>query len=162
VAADPPPASFQLDFTGDSAIWNPFEGFESCEDVPQVGRLCLEMEDVVCNGKGSCTGNATFTFTGTLEGTMTGPATGPATGKEPSQPGKPVCTANAGFQTDGMLVAFGMNCSAKINGKMNGPVDATGLFSGNVNAHLCVECAQGHACDSAKGALDHQGNMPTP
>ena len=29
--ADPPPPSFDIDFSGDASIWNPFDDFMACE-----------------------------------------------------------------------------------------------------------------------------------
>src|SRR5262245_11985433 len=75
--ADPPPEQFTVSFDGDAAIWNPFDGFEACESALGA-TLCLELDDVDCNGAGECVGEADFTFTGLLEGFGSGSFEGKA------------------------------------------------------------------------------------
>lgn len=175
--ADPPPASFQLDFDGESSIWNPFDGVEACENMGLTFGLtfdydsstaCLELDDVVCNGKGSCAGTATMTFVGQVEGTLTGPFESSAKCKEQSNPNKPMCSAKLAFDVEGPIrtitMPLGLTCDGEFDGKVNGPVDSTGFFAGWANAKACAQCAGGgrRVCESIREPFDYDVNPPTP
>lgn len=83
--AEPPPSSFDINFSGDAAIWNPFDGFLACESLLGA-TLCLELDNMVCNGKGSCAGDAEFSFSGILGGSTIGPAEAKASCKPSDNP----------------------------------------------------------------------------
>ena len=161
--ADPPPDQFSIDFAGDAAIWNPFDGFEACESVLGA-TLCVSLTDVVCDGKGTCDGDVTWDFSGQLGGVLTGQFTSKAKCKAP-RPGqdKPVCKAQikdcGGVgQVEGFDTTI-ESCSIK------GPVDLGGLYDGWGRARVCIDdvVQVGRTtCDSVSGAFQYDVNPPLP
>jgi hypothetical protein len=160
--ADPPPPSFDIDFSGDSAIWNPFEGFEACESFAGA-TACLELFNVACGGKGTCVGDATFTFSGVLQGSFAGPFASKASCKQSDNPAKPVCkVSNLKAETEGS-VTNGGTCTGKINVNVSGPVDLSGFFDGKGTGKLNLDCgAAGRLRGSERGLFQYTVNPPTP
>lgn len=189
--ADPPPPSFNVDFSGGSAIWNPFEGFTSCDEVEGVGTMCLLLGSVVCNGKGDCAGDTEFVFTGLLdpssgkkkrrprgeppveeppiiaEGSTVGPFDGSISCRETDDFRKPVCDTKISFETADELTVTqsgtGTFCPSTIDGKMDGEIDANHLFTGELDAEVCAFCpGREQICDDVEGLLELPMNPPVP
>lgn len=161
-SADPPPASFDIDFSGDAAIWNPFDDFEACESILGA-TLCLTLSDVECDGKGKCQGDASFAFSGTLDGELTGPFTASAKCKPPKLPGGDVCKAQiSSCDTAGQVSGFEATIDAC---SLKGPVLGNGLFDAFGKARVClvgVVQPGKRTCQSGSGGFSYFVNPPTP
>lgn len=190
--ADPPPPSFSVDFSGASAIWNPFDGFTSCDEVEGVGTMCLLLGSVVCNGKGDCAGDTEFVFTGRLEpssgkkkkkrreepppppeppivaeGSTIGPFDASTACRETNDFRTPVCKTKLRFETVDELTitqsGIGTFCHSAIVGKVDGEIDANGLFTGELDAEVCAYCPdRPQICDDVEGLLELPMNPPVP
>jgi hypothetical protein len=155
---DPPAPSFSIDFSGDSAIWNPFDGFVACESLFGA-TLCLSIDNLACDGRGNCTGESEFDFTGSLSGSTTGSATAKTTCKATGNVNKPVCNAMLRFDTAGVV----SNCDTTIAGNVKGPVDSNGFFSGKGTGKVCLECpGERRQCTPARGSFDYMVRPPSP
>lgn len=172
--ADPPPPIFSVAFDNESAIWDPFADYAPCDDVEDVGRVCLQLGSVVCDGKGNCTGDTEFVFMGAVgksrvEGSTIGPFDGSVKCNETSNVNKPVCNTKLRFETTDMLTAtdtaFGVTriCQGEIDGKVDGPIDHGGFYSGKLNATVCVQCpGEERDCEKVKGSFELSVNPPIP
>src|SRR5262245_18171897 len=165
--ADPPPAQFTVQFDGDAAIWNPFDGFAACETVTDSGltaTLCLELSNVVCDGAGLCTCDAALDLTGDLDGLLTGDCTAKLScAATPDNPTDPVYKAKLAFDAAGSITALGMTCAAEIpRFVVNGPVDSAGFYHGKAKSKVCVDCGGGRACAGAAGDFEYEVNPPIP
>ena len=162
--ADPPPAMLDIDFSGEAAIWNPFEGFDACEEDWEGSELCLSLSGVVCDGKGNCSGDATWDLTGLFTGTLTGTFTARVKCKEPKQAGDDVCIAQIrGCETSGSIDFDGGSVEASISKcRIKGPVDDGGTLAGSGKARICVDSPPGKlTCDTVSGAFVYEVNAPT-
>lgn len=163
--ADPPPAQFTIQFDGDAAIWNPFDGFQACETVTE-GSLttqgCLTLGNVFCDGAGNCSCSAAFELEGDVDGLLTGSCTAKVACTATDDPDKPVCKASLKLNASGSVEV----CDASVaNFVVKGPVDSTGLFHGRGKAKLCVDCgAVGgpRECLGVAGLFEYQVNPPIP
>lgn len=164
--ADPPPASFTVDFTGDASIWNPFDGFVACEDLGGATG-CLKTDNVVCNGRGRCTGDAEFSLSGEIQGVTTGPATMKLKCKASDDPSRPACRATLRFDVAGPIsetfTGLGLVCDGEIRGKVNGRVDDPGFFDGRGRVRVCLKCpGVRRLCERGRGVFPYAVNPPTP
>jgi hypothetical protein len=156
--ADPPPAEFTIEFDGDAAIWNPFEGFSACESFSGA-TLCLFLDGVVCNGAGQCFGYADVEFSGILNGSGSSTFEGNAKCVASSNPEAPVCKANLLIEE---LIGTVNFCGFELsNFKVKGPVDSAGFFEGKASTQLCLECpGAARECVGAKGLFEYPVNPP--
>jgi len=160
--ADPPPPSFDLYFSDNAAIWSPFEDFLACET--ELGTtLCLELFNVVCDGRGSCTGDGELSLSGNLDGLFTGPVTAKSRCTRREEQGtRPVCQAKFKIEAEGSLTDGLTTCTGSIIMAVNGPVDLGGFYDGKARGRLDLVCAGRRARESLTGLFQYTVNPPTP
>jgi hypothetical protein len=164
--ADPPPASFTLDFDGDAAVWNPFDGFSACETEFGL-TLCLDLDAVVCAANGRCAGDVTWDLSGSIDGEsvealLTGPFTARTKCKLGDDPTKPVCKAKIdSCETFGELTIGGLlTVDAEITGcSIKGTVSSGGFFDAFGRAKICAEDL---GCGNVGGEFNYDVNPPVP
>jgi len=162
--ADPPPSQFAIEFDGNAAIWNPWGDFQTCETVSESGltvTLCLSVDDLVCDGTGRCSCDASFDFSGAINGSLTGPCTARVNCIATSNPNDNVCSAIGTKLLIPSAVGSIESCDASIRLVTSGPVDSTGLYRGGARARVCVDCGGGRQCSRISGDFEYALNPPT-
>ena len=156
--ADPPPPEFTIPFDGDAAIWNPFEGFAACDTRSGV-TTCLSLENVVCDGAGRCTGDATIEFSGALSGSGSGFFSGRTRCVATPDPRDPICRGRLEIEE---LVGSANSCDFElVNFRVRGPVDPAGLYHGRAAAEVCLTCpGEPQQCSPATGRFKYAVNPP--
>ena len=166
--AGPPPGQFTLQFDGDAAIWNPFDGFQACETFTDLGfteTLCLNLDDVFCDGAGICVCYAAFEFSGIIDGVLDGPCNAKVScNRTPDDPTDNECKARLALDASGSVSGAGVSCDAELsNFVVNGPVDYAGLYHGKAKSKLCLDCTNGvHDCGGVGGLFEYEVNPPIP
>jgi hypothetical protein len=157
--ADPPPAEFTIQFDGDAAIWNPFEGFAACRTSSGT-TTCLSLDNVFCDGAGECTGDAEVAFSGATNGAGSGSFVGRVRCVDTPNPNDPVCRARL---TVAELIGSVDGCALRLDHfALRGPVDATGLYRARASANVCLQCSnQSEQCSAAAGRFRYQVNPPS-